>query len=186
MSGLRIALALAALGALLAALLLQVLVARLRKRTGFSGAGSSESAVVASDTGVVDPILLRDPVLGIRGKPDYLVRTRLDGHQRLVPLELKPARRSLRLQDSDRLQLGAYLLALRSTKGVLAAPFGIVRYAATSFQVALTPGLEADVRRAVLAMRAGRSSSGVRRSHNSVARCRSCAMRLSCDQALAR
>lgn len=185
MLGFRIGLTLAALGALVAALLLQVLVARLRNRTGFSGAGNSESAVVASDTGVVDAILLRDPVLGIRGKPDYLVRTRLDGQERLVPLELKPARRSLRLYDSDRLQLGAYLLALRSTTGVSAAPFGIVRYAATSFRVALTPGLEAEVRRAVLAMRVGRSSERLPRSHASVARCRSCAVRLSCDQVLA-
>ena len=186
MSGLRIGLALAAIGSLLSALVLQVLVAKLRQRTGFSHAPSSESAIVASDTGALAPIILRDSILGIRGKPDYLVRTTLDGEQRLVPLELKPARRSVRLYDSDRLQLGAYLLALRSTIGLRAAGFGVVKYASTSFRVALTPGLEADVRRAVLAMRAGRTSSRIPRSHGSVGRCRACAVRLSCDQALAR
>lgn len=186
MSALRIGLALAAVGALLAAALLQVLVARLRQRTGFAHRGGSDSTVVASDTGILAPIVLRDSVLGSRGKPDYLVRTTLDGEQRLVPLELKPTRRSVRLYDSDRLQLGAYLLALRSTMGLRAAGFGVVRYASTSFRVALTPVLEADVRRAVLAMRAGRSSNRIPRSHGSVGRCRACAVRISCDQALAR
>jgi CRISPR/Cas system-associated exonuclease Cas4 (RecB family) len=186
MSALRVGLALAAIAALTAALLVQILVVRLRKRTGFSGAGSSESAIAASDTGVVDPIMLRDPILGIRGKPDYLIRTTLDGHQRLVPVEVKPTRRGLRLYDSDRLQLGAYLLALRATAGASAADFGIVRYAGTSFRVGLTADLEAEVRRIIVAARAGRTSKQMPRSHDSVARCRSCAVRLNCDQALAR
>ena len=185
MSVLRIGLALVALAALTAALVLRVLAIRLRRRTGFS-ADSSEAAIVASDTGVLVPITLRDPMLGIRGKPDYLVRTMLAGRHRLVPVEVKPTRRSLRLYESDRIQLGAYLVALRSTMGLSAATFGVVQYAGTSFHVALTRGLEADLRRVVLAMRAGRSVTQMSRSHDSAARCRSCAVRFSCTQALAR
>lgn len=185
MSVLRIGLALAALAALTTALLLQVLAIRLRRRTGFS-AHSPESAIVASDTGILAPITLRDPMLGIRGKPDYLVRTMLAGRRRLVPIEVKPTRRSRRLYESDRIQLGAYLVALRSTVGQSAAAFGVVQYVDTSFHVDLTPALEADLRRIVLAMRAGRSSGQMPRNHDSAARCRSCAVRFSCSQALAR
>lgn len=185
MSVLRVSLALVALAALTVALVLRLLAIRLRRRTGFS-AGSSESAIVASDTGGLAPITLRDPMLGIRGKPDYLVRTMLAGRHRLVPVEVKPTRRSLRLYESDRIQLGAYLVALRSTVGLSAASFGVVQYAGTSFHVALTPGLEADLRRIVLAIRAGRSSTQMFRSHDSAARCRSCAVRFNCTQSLAR
>lgn len=185
MSVLRIGLALAALIALMAALLLQFLAIRFRQRTGFS-ADSSESAIIASDTGILAPLVLRDPMLGIRGKPDYLVRTMLAGRRTLVPIEVKPTRRSRRLYESDRIQLGAYLVALRSTMGPSAAAFGVVQYVDTSFHVALTPALEADLRRIVLAMRAGRSSAQMPRDHDSAARCRSCAVRFSCSQALAR
>ena len=183
MSVLRIGLALAALTALTAALILQLLAIRLRRRTGYT-ADNSASAIVASDTGLLAPLMLRDPMLGIRGKPDYLVRIMLAGRRRLVPIEVKPTRRSRRLYESDRIQLGAYLVALRSTMGPSAAAFGVVQYADTSFHVDLTPALEADLRRIVLAMRAGRSSAEMPRNHDSAARCRSCAVRLSCDQAL--
>jgi CRISPR/Cas system-associated exonuclease Cas4 (RecB family) len=122
----------------------------------------------------------------LRGKPDYLLPTRIDGHERLVPVEVKPSRRSRRLYDSDRMQLGAYLLALRATAREEAATFGVVRYATESFHVELTAELEADVRSIVLAIRTGRALSRMHRSHHSVARCRSCAVRHACDEALAR
>lgn len=185
MSTLRVGVALAALTVLTAAVPLLVLAIRLRRGTGFS-TERSDSAIVASDTGVVAPFMLRDPILGIRGKPDYLVRTVLAGRRRLVPVEVKPTRRSSRLYDSDRIQLGAYLVALHSTMGQSAATFGVVQYARASFYVALTPDLEAELRRAVRAMRAGRASAQMPRSHDSAGRCRSCAVRLSCAQALTR
>ena len=172
--------------AVVAVALLQIMAASLQRRTGFSAADNPGSGIAASDTGAAPAILLRDPSLGLRGKPDYLLRSRIDGHERLVPVEVKPTRRSRRLYDSDRVQLGAYLLALRSTAGEEAAAFGVVRYATESFHVELTAALEADVRSIVLAIRAGRALSRVHRSHDSVARCRSCAVRHACDESLAR
>lgn len=97
---------------------------------------------------------------------------------------MKPTRKSARLYHSDRLQLAAYILALRGTHGDTAADFGFVRYAERSFRVPLTRDLEGEVRRVVVTIRAGRSLPALPRSHNSAARCRNCAMRAHCDSPL--
>ena len=57
-----------AAGALLGALAVYVALRWYRERTGFAAGGTGR--VVASDTGVEASILLRDPQLGLRGRPD--------------------------------------------------------------------------------------------------------------------
>jgi CRISPR/Cas system-associated exonuclease Cas4 (RecB family) len=156
-----------------------------RRRTGFRPTLGRGGEVVASDTGAAPSVLLRDPALGLRGRPDYLLAEGVGGARRLVPLEVKPRRRSQRLYDSDAVQLGAYLIALRATYGHQAARSGYVRYAGATFRVDLTDVLERRVGHAVAAIRAGRRAAMVRRSHNSPARCRGCPMRQHCDEALA-
>lgn len=141
--------------------------------------------VVASDTGVVPPILLRDPTLGLRGKPDYVLEAEGGGHHSLLPLELKPTRQARRIYESDAVQVGAYVMLLRSTYGDRAGPFGYVRYSTGTFRVELTPELESRVRAIVAAVRAGRRAAVVHRSHSVPARCRNCPMRNHCDEALA-
>jgi CRISPR/Cas system-associated exonuclease Cas4 (RecB family) len=102
-----------------------------------------------------------------------------------VPIEVKPSRRSRRLYESDAVQLGAYLVALRATYGERAARHGEVRYASASFRVELTGALEARVREVIAAVRAGRSASVVHRSHEVPARCANCPVRERCDERLA-
>lgn len=181
MSSIRLVLALVAVLAALLAIAVVVFAARARRRTGFVVAGPGEGAIVASDTGAVAPILFRDPVLGIRGKPDYILE---ESDGRLLPVEVKPTRRSARLYESDRIQLAAYLIALRSNVGSRAAPFGYVRYASRTFEVALTSELEREVRAIVDAIRMGRRLPMLRRDHRSSARCAACAVRVHCDESL--
>jgi CRISPR/Cas system-associated exonuclease Cas4 (RecB family) len=140
--------------------------------------------VVASDTGLLPPALLVDPVLGLRGKPDYFLEERTDAGRRLTPLEVKPTRRSSHLYESDALQLGAYLVASRAMFGHNASAAGYVHYANHSFRVELTRELEGSVRRAVEAIRDGRGARVARRSHAVPGRCRACAMRPHCDEKL--
>ncbi|HWG34294.1 MAG TPA: hypothetical protein VN650_09010 [Gemmatimonadaceae bacterium] len=65
---------LAIAGAAVAALiLLEIFVHRLRRHTGFGSIRGRGLALVASDTGAMNPVLLRDPILGVCGKPDYLL-----------------------------------------------------------------------------------------------------------------
>jgi CRISPR/Cas system-associated exonuclease Cas4 (RecB family) len=158
---------------------------RYQRRTGFRLTWSRGAAIVASDTGVVPALALREPALGLRGRPDYVLAEGGGKDGRLVPFELKPTRRSRRLYESDAVQIGVYLLALRATYGERAARFGYVRYATGTFRVDLTEELERRVREIAAAIRAGRRAAVVRRSHAVAARCARCAVRDYCDEALA-
>lgn len=171
-----------------AGLLCLVALRWLRRTTGLPRSPSGAMAeVIASDTGAAASVLLRDPALGLRGRPDYLLEERdANGDARLVPVEVKPSRRSARLYESDALQLGAYLLALRATYGAeRAAAHGYVRYAERTFRVELTAALEGRVRAIVAAVRAGRAATIVHRSHDVAARCVRCPVRDRCDERLA-
>ena len=170
--------------AILAAVAARFILAALQRRTGFTFGDVDGSTVVASDVGVGTSMLLRHELLGICGKPDYLLEREAGGRRVLVPLEVKPKRRSSRLYDSDRIQIGAYLVALRDGFPQLASRTGYVRYADRTFEVSLTPDLEREIERLVAAVRRSRRASAMNRSHNIRARCRACSMREHCDEAL--
>ncbi len=157
---------------------------RLSKVTRLRWLGRRRYSVVASDTGVGDPATLRDARIGVIGRPDYILEER-KGARRLVPVEVKPTRRSRRLYESDRVQLGVYLVALEGTAGSRAASFGYVRYADKTFRVDLTPELRSEIARIVREIRAARTKSVVHRSHTEAARCANCHLRHNCDEFLA-
>jgi CRISPR/Cas system-associated exonuclease Cas4 (RecB family) len=179
----RIVLVVGALGALVAALAIPFVLAALRWRTGFAFGGTGAAHVIASNVGIGAELILRDDNLGLCGKPDYLLASAAE--DRLIPLEVKPKRRSARLYDSDRIQIGAYLLALRATVDDRASKVGYVRYHTRTFEVALTPNLEAEIRQLIATIRRSRQAAVVHRSHSSRARCRACPVRQHCDEALA-
>ena len=156
----------------------------LRRCSGATFPGPSDARIVASDTGVVPPQLLRDSQLGLYGKPDYLLVVGTGEERRVVPMELKPRRQATRLYESDEIQLGVYLLTVRATYGRRAAGFGFVRYAAATFRVELTAALERRIVEVAAAIRLGRHAPLVHRSHEVPARCAGCAMRQNCSESL--
>ncbi len=174
---------LAGIAATLAAVAL-VILWRHGRATGFRTSIGGGTAIVASDTGVVPAIVLRDPSLGLRGKPDYVLEQEIENRRALVPLELKPTRRSRRVYESDTVQVGAYVLLLRAVYGERAAPFGYVRYSTGTFRIELTSELERRVRGIVAAIRSSRQAAVVHRSHAVPARCANCAMRRHCNESL--
>jgi hypothetical protein len=174
-----------AAGLALVAGVIALLVARASARgTGFRPTLRGGATVVASDTGAGASVLLSDPALGLRGRPDYLLEEEAGRARILVPLEIKPTRRSQRLYESDAVQVGAYVIAVRAMFGSRAADFGYVRYSERSFRVLLTEHLERRVHDIVARIRLGRTLPRVRRTHNVRARCAGCAMRARCDEAL--
>lgn len=186
MSIVRIVLFLVAVAAVLSAAVIPLLLRRLREQTGFVRDATGRSRIVASDTGAASTLIVRDEDVGVVGKPDYVMQQDVGGRrQQLVPIEVKPTRRSRRLYDSDRLQLGVYLLGLRAMAGGRAAGVGYVRYAAATFEVRLTSALEREIRVMVGAIRTGRKRHQMHRSHEMAARCRACAVRTHCDESLA-
>jgi CRISPR-associated protein Cas4 len=156
----------------------------LRRNTGFDFAMAGGATIIASDVGTGPSLLLRDDELGLCGKPDYLLDTRGADGRRLVPIEVKPNRRSPRLYDSDRMQIGAYLVALKATADDRASKIGYVRYQTDTFEVELTPTLEREIRLLVATIRRARVAEMVHRTHESPARCRACPVRQHCDEAL--
>ena len=183
MTGLGVTLLLLAGIAALGALALLILW-RYRRGTRFRTPAGDAITIVASDTGVVPAMVLRDPSLGLRGKPDYVLEQNVDDRRALVPLELKPTRRARRVYESDAVQVGAYVLLLRAVYGDRAARFGYLRYSTGTFRVELTPELDHSVRGIVAAIRAAREAAVVHRSHAVPARCANCAMRPHCDESL--
>lgn len=173
-----------ALVAVAGAIAIPFALGSLRTRTGFDFAAGSRATVVSSDVGVGSSLLLRDDALGLCGKPDYLLDSRDTNGARLVPLEVKPNRRSRRLYESDRIQLGAYLVALKATADDRASKIGYVRYQTGTFEVELTPKLEQEVRSLVATLRRARRAPVIHRSHHLPARCRACPVRHHCDEAL--
>jgi CRISPR/Cas system-associated exonuclease Cas4 (RecB family) len=171
-----------ALCALIAAVAIPLALSTLRRRTGFAFARIGEGTVIASDVGIGSTLILRDEELGLRGKPDYLLLSAKN--DQLVPLEVKPKRRSTRLYDSDRIQIGAYLLGLRATVDDRASRTGYVRYETRTFEVDLTPDLEREIRQLIGALRRARHTAVVHRTHSSPARCRACPVRQHCDETL--
>ena len=95
-----------------------------------------------------------------------------------------PTRRSHRVYESDELQVGAYLIALRSTAGARAGSTGYLRYAAGTFRIDLNPDLERRVSDTVALIRRGRRATVVHRSHSIRARCAGCPVRDQCDERL--
>lgn len=145
-------------------------------------APAQRTYLIASDTGVVPPTLLRDWEHGLVGRPDYLVcqYDEATRHRRYVPREVKPNRTSRQLYESDELQLVAYLLCVRATYGAEAADYGVVEYKTTAFRVELTAERVARCLRAVEGIRAGRRAAHVRRSHSARPRCIACGVREAC------
>lgn len=176
----------AALAAVLGALGLMVVRWHVRT-TGFSATNGTQTrttTLVGSDTGAAIAMMVREPALGLRGRPDYVLEEGPPNDRRFVPIEVKPTRRSKRVYESDELQLGAYLLALRGTAGLRASTTGYVRYASDTFRIDLTPDLERRVRETVAAVRRGRRATVVHRSHSIRARCAACPVRHHCDEQL--
>jgi len=138
--------------------------------------------VVASDVGIEAAATLEDDTLGLRGRPDYLVRER--GRGRIYPVEVKPTRDARVLYESDALQLATYMVLTEARYGSAFAGYGVVRYRSAEFRVDLT----AELRRRCLAARDGvrsaRRAASVHRSHAIAARCAACAVRPVCGEAL--
>ena len=157
----------------------------IRHRDRRGPGAASGTTVVASDTGVAPVMMLFDPEIGLRGKPDYVLQELHGDKPLLVALELKPNRRSNRVYESDAVQIAAYTLMLRAEYGEQAATFGYMQYPTGTVRVELKPALQSRVAEIARAIRRGRRALVVHRSHDNAARCVSCAMRSHCDERLA-
>lgn len=158
------------------ALLLFWLSWRSHKATGLPG-----GRVIYSDTRSWGPLEkpMYDPVLGLTGKPDYLV----DQAGKLIPVEVKTTSVSDAPYDSHIFQLAAYCMLVHHVLGKR-PPYGILHYSNRTYAIDYTPQLEKALQELLSEMRLQSTLHEINRSHESVARCNRCGFRSVCDQRL--
>jgi CRISPR-associated exonuclease Cas4 len=162
---------------LLLAFVLLFISGRQRRRAGLPG-----GRVVYTDTrpwGAVEKPLF-DPVLGLTGKPDYLVEQ--DGS--FIPVEVKTGHTPAVPYDAHIFQLAVYCLLVQKTYGKRPA-YGLIHYPGRDFAVDFTPALESALLDLLANIRRDEHRRNVGRTHNDAQRCHRCGFRHACDQKLA-
>lgn len=138
--------------------------------------------VVYADTGAWEKI--EQPLFsrryGLAGKPDYIVEQK----GAIIPVEVKPNRRTSSPRESDVMQLAAYGLLIEETLGKdrTAPTYGLLKYRDAVFQVDFTDELRARLLDLMEQMRDDLDVRDVPPSHDEPARCHACGYRVKCGQ----
>ncbi len=119
---------------------------------------------------------------GLRGKPDYLIRTQSDG---LVPVEVKSsiAPRNGQPYQSHLMQLAVYFLLIEDLLE-FQPPYGLIRYRDRTIEVSNSAHLREELFDMVEQMRYSLSLPTVQRSHHQRRRCAGCSLAYTCDERL--
>jgi CRISPR-associated exonuclease Cas4 len=115
----------------------------------------------------------------LTGQPDYV----LEVGQALIPVEVKPTRRASQPRHGDVLQVAAYCLLVEEWSGT-PPPYGLLRYAETTFEIRWDDDLCAELLETIELMRADLAEPEVDRSHNQAGRCQACGFADRCEQSL--
>src|SRR3712207_5022509 len=97
------------LGLVVLAIVLAIWALSLRRRTGLPWVPIRSQDVLGRE--LEKPLYARK--LGLTGKPDYIIERR----GKLIPVEVKPARRASVPYESDLMQLAAYCVLIEETEG---------------------------------------------------------------------
>ena len=169
----------AAIALILTALVLLWQSSRAQKTAGLPGGRVIYTDTRAWGNKVETP--LYDGILGLTGKPDYLV----EKNGRIIPVEVKSGRapRGNAPYDSHIYQLAAYCVLVEKSMHTR-PPYGIIHYENQTFAIDYTPALESALLDILAEMRRDERRAEIARSHDSQARCAHCGFRNTCDQKL--
>jgi len=158
------------------ALVLLWLARRQQQRLGLPG-----GRIIYADTSRWEPLQepLYDAILGLTGKPDYLV----EQDDRVIPVEVKSTRIAQGPYDTHIYQLAAYCLLVERTYGVRPS-YGILHYPNRTYRIDYTHALEAALMSVIEDMRQDSRRAELQRSHASPRRCARCGFNTVCDQRL--
>lgn len=146
-----------------------------------AASGLPTGKVIYSDTNRWNKVEkpLYDALLGLTGKPDYLV----EENGTLIPVEVKSSRAPSLPHDSHIFQLAAYCHLVESEYGKR-PPYGILRYRDRTFSIEYTPALEQELEGMIEVIRLQERRGEADRSHNEPQRCARCGYRALCNQRL--
>jgi CRISPR-associated exonuclease Cas4 len=161
---------------LILALLLFWLATRQRKSAGLPG-----GKIIYTDTRDWGPVEkpLFDPLIGLTGKPDYLV----EKGRHIIPVEVKSSRVTDAPYDSHIFQLAAYCYLVEQDTGTR-PNYGILQYPGRTFRIDYTTELESALLDLLADIRYQERRTVVNRSHEAPQRCASCGYLETCNQSL--
>lgn len=162
---------------LLIAIILLWQSARIQSQTGLPGGRLIYTDTRAWGDKIEKP--LYDPVLGLVGKPDYIIKK----NGRLIPVEVKSGRAPESPYDSHIYQLTAYCVLVQKTLGAR-PPYGIIHYEDRDFAIDFTSELESAFLDILAEMRRDEHRQEINRSHDNARRCSRCGFAKICEQKL--
>jgi CRISPR-associated exonuclease Cas4 len=142
--------------------------------------GLPDGKLIAADNEEQECPVLVSERYGLKGKPDTLVRTR-DGQ--MIPIERKRARAPKRPYDGDLIQAIVYCILVEDRYGQK-PPYARIQYADRWFDEPYTPERKRWALQMSQRLREARRAGAVNRSHSIAGKCRNCAQRQNCGQAL--
>jgi CRISPR-associated exonuclease Cas4 len=144
-------------------------------------AGMPAGRVIYSDTGQWNKVEkpLYDAILGLTGKPDYLVAQ--SGYS--IPVEVKSSWAPSAPLEGHLYQLATYCLLVERLTGKR-PPYGILHYRNRTFAIDYTQELETHLLELLGEIRQQERRGEAERSHAEPARCARCGYRNICDQVL--
>ncbi|MDP7328262.1 MAG: Dna2/Cas4 domain-containing protein [Candidatus Thalassarchaeaceae archaeon] len=144
-------------------------------------AGLAKDDILAySDDAGESAALLVDEEIGVRGRPDQIVKI----DNQFIPVEQKTGKIPKEPHDSHRMQLLAYLHLVSNTTGTI-PDYGILRYGGEAlFTVPWDDLARADLTNSIQEIQRLMVEGGAQRNHERPGKCRNCSRRKMCPQSL--
>ncbi|MCS5535760.1 MAG: Dna2/Cas4 domain-containing protein, partial [Candidatus Poseidoniales archaeon] len=143
--------------------------------------GMSKNGILAySDDAGESAALLVDEEIGIRGRPDQIVKI----DNQFIPVEQKTGKIPREPHDSHRMQLLAYLHLVSNTTGTM-PDYGILRYGGDAlFTVPWNDSEKENLATSIQEVQRLMVEGGAQRNHERIGKCRNCSRRKMCPQSL--
>ena len=143
--------------------------------------GLAKSDILAySDDAGESAALLMDKEIGVRGRPDQIVKI----DNQFIPVEQKTGKVPVEPHDSHRMQLLAYLHLVSNTTETT-PEYGILRYGGEAlFTVPWNDLAKADLTKSIQEIQRLMVEGGAQRNHERKGKCRNCSRRKMCPQSL--
>jgi len=144
------------------------------------GLGKDDILTYSDDSGA-SAALLSDEKIGVRGRPDQIVRI----DNQFIPVEQKTGKVPNRPHDSHRMQLLAYLHLVAKTTDT-DPEYGILRYGGEAlFTVQWDAAAKNDLANSIKEIQRLMVEGGAQRNHERKGKCTNCSRRSKCPQSLA-
>ena len=159
----------------------RVLVSGQEKEIAREDAGLAETDILAySDDAGASATLLIDEDIGVRGRPDQIVKI----DNQYIPVEQKTGKVPFEPHDSHRMQLLAYLHLVANTTDTV-PDYGILRYGGEAlFTIPWDDTARADLASSIQEIQRLMVEGGAERNHEREGKCRNCSRRSKCPQSL--